>query len=97
MKWDRPRRIVLAASALGVVAALVMPGAFEGLAGPILLWCGFVLAALAIERFRYKALESERPSAPWVETDERFIDPASGKTVVVFYNPTDGQRKYVAY
>jgi hypothetical protein len=31
-----------------------------------------------------------------VSTNERFIDPESGKTVTVFYQPFTGERRYVA-
>ena len=44
----------------------------------------------------YKPLLRERPGAGWVKTAERFIDPDSGKAVDVFYNPTSGERQYVA-
>ena len=30
----------------------------------------------------------------WQATGERFVDPASGKLVDVYYNPTTGERQY---
>ena len=56
---------------------------------------GILFLGSLAERFRYKKLEERRPRAGWVETDERFIDPATDKCVTVFYNPATGERLYV--
>jgi hypothetical protein len=45
----------------------------------------------------YKPLLREKPGAGWVRTEERFIDPYSGKMVDVFYQPTSGDRQYVSH
>lgn len=55
-----------------------------------------LLFGLAVERWRYKPVTSRRPGPDWVSTSERFIDPESGKTVTVFYQPSTGERRYVA-
>jgi hypothetical protein len=55
-----------------------------------------LLFALAVEHWRYKPLTSSRPGPDWIPTDERFVDPVSGKLVTVFYKPTTGERRYVA-
>ena len=54
-----------------------------------------VVAAL-FERWRYKRLGSTHPGSDWVATDERFIDPESGKLVTVYYRPATGERRYIA-
>jgi hypothetical protein len=67
---------------LGVTLRLALPG---------LLLIGAVL----FERWRYKRLTGGRPGPEWVVTDERFIDPESGKLVTVYYRPSTGERRYV--
>jgi hypothetical protein len=53
------------------------------------------LVLLAIERAHYKPILKAAPGAPWRETPERFIDPESGKLVVVWVHPKTGGRAYV--
>ena len=58
---------------------------------------GFVLLfGLLVERWRYKPVTTRRPGPDWVSTNERFIDPETGETVTVFYQPATGERRYVA-
>jgi hypothetical protein len=93
---------VLRAVALGLGAVIIggglwlcRVGAKPG-AGLRLLIPGLVLiAALVIERRRYRCIAGERPGPGWVATGERFIDPESGKLVTVFYRPSTGERRYV--
>jgi hypothetical protein len=54
-----------------------------------------LLFALLAERWRYQPLSSARPGADWVPTDERFVDPESGRMVTVFYKPSTGEQRYV--
>jgi len=54
------------------------------------------LFALLVEHWRYKPLKSRHPGPDWLPTDERFVDPESGKLVAVFYKPSTGERRYVA-
>lgn len=61
---------------------------------PYALWGGFIAAALLVERWRYRATATESPGADWQQTDERFVDPESGQTMQVFYNPRTGERRY---
>lgn len=68
---------------LGAVLHLAIPGAI-------------LLFVLAVERWRYKPLSSRRPGAGWISTEERFVDPESGRLVTVFYKPSTGERRYVA-
>ena len=48
------------------------------------------------ERVLYKPLLLEKPGPGWVRTTERFVDPDTGKTVDVFYDPRSGERQYVS-
>ena len=68
--------------ALGVTLRLAVPGLL-------------LLFGLVVERWRYKTLTSRRPGPDWVPTNERFVDPESGKLVTVFYQPSTGERRYV--
>jgi hypothetical protein len=55
-----------------------------------------LLLGLLVERWRYKPLTAGRPGPDWVPTRERFVDPESGKLVTVFYQPSTGERRYIA-
>jgi hypothetical protein len=58
---------------------------------------GFVLLfGLVVERWRYKPLMARHPGPDWAPTNERLVDPESGKLVTVFYQPSTGERRYVA-
>jgi hypothetical protein len=75
--------------------ALAVIGCFPpaaGLAG----WGLILIVGLLIERWRYKPLAERRPGPDWTATDERFVDPETGKLVTVYYHPASGERRYVA-
>jgi hypothetical protein len=57
---------------------------------------GTITAGTLFERVIYKPLLGKKPGAGWVRTIERFVDPESGKTVDVFYQPSSGERQYVS-
>jgi hypothetical protein len=59
-------------------------------------WGIVLLVGLAIERWRYKTLADRPPGPDWIATDERFIDPESGRPVTVYQNPATGERRYIA-
>lgn len=92
-----PRRIAIALGVAYVVAAVALftlLHAFIWGAAYLLLNGVIVLAALAFERRRYRpAVDSAR--GHWQLTGERFVDPSSGRTMEVRYNPTTGERDYV--
>jgi hypothetical protein len=54
------------------------------------------LGGILFERGRYKPSEPRQPGPDWVATGERFVDPASGEPVAVFYQPATGERRYVS-
>jgi hypothetical protein len=65
-----------------------------------LVWCGIVLLPLIIwALFRkggYKRRPLDAPPGPgWVQTQERFVDPSSGETLEVWFQPQSGERTYV--
>ncbi len=55
-----------------------------------------LLVGLLIERWRYKPLTAARPGPGWIATDERFVDPETGKLVTVYFHPATGERRYIA-
>jgi hypothetical protein len=61
---------------------------------PGVVWSGLIVVALLVERWRYAPKPSAAHDADWVKTDERFVDPESGRSVEVFYNPRTGERRY---
>ena len=92
-----PRRIAIALGVLYVLAAVLLFTALHALAwGAIYLLVNglVVLGAIAFERRRYRpVVDSAR--GQWQLTGERFVDPSSGRTMEVRYNPTTGEREYV--
>jgi hypothetical protein len=63
-----------------------------GLAG----WALVLVVGLLIERWRYKPLAERSPGPDWTATDERFVDPETGKLVTVYFHAASGERRYVA-
>jgi hypothetical protein len=82
----------LTAGVLLCVGGLAM---FVAGAGPALLIVGGVaLATVLIER-SYGLAAAKPSGGDWRPTDERFVDPETGKLVTVWYNPVSGLRRYV--
>jgi hypothetical protein len=93
---------VLRAAVLGLGAAMIGGGLLLTRAG-----CGLgaglrlavpgllLIAAIIGERWRYRRLQTARPGPEWLATDERFVDPESGRQVTVFYRKSTGERRYV--
>jgi len=82
---------LLAVGALALAAARCFPAA-----GVFAVWALILLVGLAIERWRYKPLGNRTPGPGWKATDERFVDPETGKLVTVYFQPSTGERRYIA-
>ena len=82
--------LLLLIAACLLVAGVVLPAIYAGAFG-VLLFVG-----LAFERWRYKPLAERPPGPDWVATDERFIDPETGRLVTVYHHPQTGERRYIA-
>jgi membrane protein implicated in regulation of membrane protease activity len=55
-----------------------------------------VLVAAIFEARRYRArVSSASSTAGWQDTDEKFVDPTTGRLMRVRYNPATGERDYV--
>ncbi len=88
-------------SVLLTLGIVLMLGGVVGLglgavyALPPLILGGVLSLGILVERIFYKPLVSAPPGQGWIHTEERFVDPDTGKTVDVFYNPATGERQYV--
>jgi chromate transport protein ChrA len=84
--------------AFSLAAAIV--AAVMGAPIALVIWLCLIGAALVggilFERGRYKPHTTDTPGSDWVATGERFVDPNSGAPVTVFYQPSTGERRYVA-
>jgi hypothetical protein len=93
---------MLRLAVLAVGVALLIAGVIADIGGvpAITLWLlgagGVITAGTLFERVLYKPLQSQKPGAGWVKTGERFVDPDTGQTVDVFFEPASGERQYVS-
>jgi hypothetical protein len=84
--------------------ALIVGGAFAigGLVvwnvggGPVLLILGVIAIATGLLEPIYGRVIGRPPGGDWRPTDERFVDPETGKLVTVWFEPATGERRYVA-
>jgi hypothetical protein len=85
-------RAVLLAISIG----LLLVATFVGCPAIPLAIFGFVLTfGLLFERYIYKPIRPKPPGPEWERTTERFVDPQSGQSVTVYFNPHTGERRYV--
>jgi hypothetical protein len=88
---------------LGTVGIAALAGAVIGIVsgGPlmVILWAlgiGLTLTlGVIFERVHYKLLAPNAPGPGWVATEERFVDPTTGRMVQVHIKPDTGERRYV--
>jgi hypothetical protein len=88
--------IYAAGGLLAAAAALLLSAGCFRLGFWVALWAALLIVGLLVERWRYQPLTGARPGPDWVATDERFVDPETGKLVTVYYHPSSGERRYVA-
>jgi hypothetical protein len=87
------RRLALIA---GLVLAVCGIAPWTSGGGPVLLIVGaLAIVTAALEPIYGRAL-ARPPSGDWRPTDEKFVDPESGKLVTVWFDPATGQRRYVS-
>lgn len=93
---------------LGGLVALAAGAASAGLWAVALGSAGLI--GVAFERTRYRSEAAERtrqdpgagggepaaPTPPFRPTDERFVDPTTGREMRVYVNPSTGERRYHA-
>ena len=91
-------RVVLTVVGVALLAAALILFLSGGPVAAILwlLGIGLVLTLSPMfERVHYKRLKPEAPGEGWVATQERFVDPTSGRMVEVHVKPKTGERAYV--
>jgi hypothetical protein len=90
------RTVVIAGSAIltcvgiGLIACGVYAPGWQALVIGVI-----VLIGTLFERWRYRRIEAP-PNGRWQRTDEQFIDPSTGDPVEVMFDPSTGERRYVA-
>ena len=83
--------IMLAAAAFGALFGCRLAAIIS-----LALWGAILAGGVLVERWRYQLLADNGPGRDWVATPERFVDAETGRLVTVFFNPTTGERRYVA-
>jgi hypothetical protein len=91
---------MLRSAALLITAVLLALSLMGAMAGwhtlPFAVAPFILLLGLLCERYIYKPIRADPPGPGWDRTAEKFADPRSGQTVVVYYNARTGERRYVA-
>lgn len=88
------RAAVLCLGALAVAAGalLLAAGARAGI--NLIVIGAVILLGTVFERWRYRQ-PPPRAGARWERTAERFVDPTTGETLEVYYDPASGERRYL--
>ncbi|MEB0032798.1 hypothetical protein QN372_18780 [Undibacterium sp. RTI2.1] len=91
------RTTLLFIGSLMTITGLVFILAGNAHAWPLTLWGTILLAALLLEKWRYRptATITDLDKGEWQKTDEEFIDPETGALTQVFYQAATGERRYV--
>ena len=89
------RRAILAYGVLAIAVGVVLAAIGAGLSiiVYVVIQGVIVIAALLFERGRYQPTLTS--AGGWQDTEERFVDPTTGKLMKVRYNPQTGARDYV--
>jgi len=89
------RKAILAYGVLAIIGAIVLAaiGVGAGIIFYVFIQGAIVIVALLFERGRYQPTVT--PDGPWQDTEERFVDPSTGKLMKVRFNPKTGSRDYV--
>ena len=90
------RTVVIAAAAILACggAALIACGV-RAPGWQALIIGAIILIGTLFERWRYRRIEKPL-DGPWQRTGEQFIDPSTGDPVEVMFDPSTGERRYVA-
>jgi hypothetical protein len=90
------RKILIVIGIALLLAAAVLLAAGKYIFLPHVVILGLMLTAgIVWERWQYKKPSPGRPGAGWQATGERFVDPQSGKTIEVYFDPRSGESHYV--
>jgi hypothetical protein len=89
------RKVLIVLGLLLLVAAGYLVAQHQYIFLPHVLILGLMLTAgIVWERWQYKK-PLTRPDPRWQPTGERFVDPQSGRTLAVYFDPTSGDSHYV--
>jgi hypothetical protein len=89
------RATVLGLGGIAVAAGALLIAAGARGAGINLVCIGAVVVlGTAFERWRYRNT-APPAGARWERTGERFVNPATGDTMEVYYDPASGERRYL--
>ncbi len=96
-KLSRLSASILLIAGGGIVAAVGVAMASPGHVNRSLAVLGIdfaiIILAIVFERYRYRP-NIDKSQLGWEPTDERYVDPGSGQTMRVWFNPKSGQRDY---
>lgn len=87
------RKALLGVAVLVFAAGLWLTVAGDAAGHPLAFWGGGLLLAVLLENWRYRSRRGAIDPG-WVRTDERFVDPTSGESMEVWYDPRTGDRRY---
>ncbi len=92
------RATLIALGVLCLVGAVMVVLTGHGLVVlPHLLVGALVLGlGVAYESWRYKRVAPGRIDPHWQDTGERFVDPETGQTTAVYFDPRTSERHYIA-
>jgi hypothetical protein len=88
------RQIVIGVALALLAAALIAVMTGHATAWALVLEASLVAVLVKFERSRYRSRTRTCLRVGFEPTDERFIDPTTGRTTVVFVNPATGERDY---
>ena len=86
------RRWALILGAIVTAAGLWLWSVFHV---PTILICGVLTLVTAALEPIYGRANGRPREGNWRATDERFVDPDTGKLVTVWFDPATGDRRYV--
>ncbi|HVO45319.1 MAG TPA: hypothetical protein VMT29_03195 [Steroidobacteraceae bacterium] len=90
------RAFVLAIGLIQVAVGLwICGGAIRGPGFPLLISGILFIVGVVFERWRYQ--KNHPAGAQWESTGERFVDPTTGQSVEVLYDPRSGERRYASF
>jgi len=84
------------ALAAGLLIAIGGIAVFASGGGPVLMIVGVVVLVTAAIEPIYGRPGTRPHDGQWRPTDEKFVDPETGKLVTVWFDSASGERRYVA-
>jgi hypothetical protein len=80
---------------LGVIVAICGVFFWNAVGNPMVLILGVLIAITAVLEPIYGRANGKPAGTAWRSTDEKFVDPETGKLVTVWFDPETGERRYV--